>query len=346
MIIVGKSYAIDCQSPPCDLECQPVAEKASFPERLPEDEKATSFSPAEIDQADLIEPEPLHSFQNFTSQSDRHSFFRFIDNSSYVIKQAVEEERKSRPHKDSICKIIEQYRGSECSSILAGNPQEYSLRLFQLLRGYCDNSSFNFTDLAEIQELANSLLRERVQNAARVLSAWQLADPVDDLEVIVNILTLNLSAAVTVEYEKGQNIDGHLESLRLLPNDILEMFIEANDGFSIIVGERIEQIPFLWAERQGAIKMTIDVGDLELPAYWFSDPAVNSLPTCRSAEAESGEVAKSTPLSCIKTSELRGDNDLGWVIQDCSRSPHSDYSAPVMETEYVIPVLNPSACLR
>ena len=55
--------------------------------------------------------------------------------------------------------------------------------------------------------------RETVQRNLQSLTRWGLGDPVRHLEIILNILTLNLSAAVIGRLPGGQNIAGSLESL-------------------------------------------------------------------------------------------------------------------------------------
>ena len=140
-----------------------------------------------------------------------------------------------------------------------------------MIRDHYNDPSFFAADLLRLEGLLTQKLKEITQEKLETLGAWRLGDPIHDPQVIIDLLTLNLSAAVTVYLDDSQRISGYLESLQWRRNNMIYLYIEARTGCSVIVGERIERIPFLWYGQQHHKRMDLTIERVKLPSGWFSN---------------------------------------------------------------------------
>jgi hypothetical protein len=71
---------------------------------------------------------------------------------------------------------------------------EFSLRLFQLIRGHCDDASFRDTDLVDLQESVPQKLTEMTYEKLELLGTWRIGDDIPDRQIIIDTLISNLLA--------------------------------------------------------------------------------------------------------------------------------------------------------
>lgn len=200
------------------------------------------------------------------AQSKRAPSFYFVEsNVASAITEEIRNDERSNMGDEDFCRVFYELRqGFHPRSLLpVDETWKCSLRLFQLIRGYRSDAKFDTCFLQNMYELVKEELKDTVRRNLQSLTGWRLGDPIHHL-IILNILTLSLSAAIFVQLFDSQEIAGSLESLKRSVDDMVKLFTQGPDGRAVVVEERIS---FLWA-RHGAVLTTCLIMESDLlPPY-------------------------------------------------------------------------------
>jgi hypothetical protein len=216
----------------------------------------------------------IASGQSTRTPSNHHIWTNLSD----ALAESIKDQETSRPWEERLRELIHGLNLKKChpSRPISLEDWTYTLRLYQLIKGYCDDSSVYDFPLPSIYETVTERLRETVQWNIDLLPDRRLGDPVES-QIILGILSLSLSERVDFKLPHCSETVGTLESFRHCVDNMVEIFIQIPDSRGVTIKERLERIPFLWTGERGQTKMGITVTDLVLPHYWFTKPTLNPM---------------------------------------------------------------------
>jgi len=97
------------------------------------------------------------------------------------------------------------------------------------------------------------------RNHAHLLTSgytWAFVQPVLDF------LALNVGAEVTQDTGQGIGVGGHLQRLAYSPDNMVKLYVKGFDDSSIMLTQRIQEVPFLWVSERFVMTVKEEEGNL------------------------------------------------------------------------------------